>query len=117
MTANKALVAERGAELAQLIDEHGGALYYEAAVAGGIPAIKGLREGSWAVHAPAGCRATSACALTRSGSFGRSSSLSSSCSPFVLHSIFAAAARGRFAAFLSSDAYLRTCTAIQVHRL
>jgi len=45
VTANKALVAERGAELAQLIDEHGGALYYEAAVAGGIPAIKGLREG------------------------------------------------------------------------
>ena len=45
VTANKALVAERGAELARLIDEHGGALYYEAAVAGGIPAIKGLREG------------------------------------------------------------------------
>ncbi|MGB1160278.1 MAG: homoserine dehydrogenase [Alphaproteobacteria bacterium] len=45
VTANKALVAERGAELAALIAEHGGALYYEAAVAGGIPAIKGLREG------------------------------------------------------------------------
>ena len=45
VTANKALVAERGAELAALITEHGGALYYEAAVAGGIPAIKGLREG------------------------------------------------------------------------
>ena len=45
VTANKALVAERGAELSRLIDQHGGALYYEAAVAGGIPAIKGLREG------------------------------------------------------------------------
>ena len=45
VTANKALVAERGAELAALIQQHGGALYYEAAVAGGIPAIKGLREG------------------------------------------------------------------------
>jgi homoserine dehydrogenase len=45
ITANKALVAERGRELAELIDAHGGALYYEAAVAGGIPAIKGLREG------------------------------------------------------------------------
>ena len=45
VTANKALVAERGAELAALTAEHGGALYYEAAVAGGIPAIKGLREG------------------------------------------------------------------------
>ena len=45
VTANKALVAERGAELAALIEAHGGALYYEAAVAGGIPAIKGLREG------------------------------------------------------------------------
>ena len=45
VTANKALVAERGAELAALVAEHGGALYFEAAVAGGIPAIKGLREG------------------------------------------------------------------------
>ena len=45
VTANKALVAERGAELAALMAQHGGALYYEAAVAGGIPAIKGLREG------------------------------------------------------------------------
>ena len=34
VTANKALVAERGAELAALVAEHGGALYFEAAVAG-----------------------------------------------------------------------------------
>ena len=45
MTANKALVAVHGVELTQLVEKHGGKLYYEAAVAGGIPAIKMVREG------------------------------------------------------------------------
>ncbi|KAA2212639.1 homoserine dehydrogenase [Teichococcus oryzae] len=45
VTANKALLALRGAELARQAEEAGAALAYEAAVAGGIPAIKALREG------------------------------------------------------------------------
>ena len=45
VTANKALVAVHGVELTQLVEKHGGKLYYEAAVAGGIPAIKMVREG------------------------------------------------------------------------
>ena len=44
VTANKALLAHHGSELARLADTHGGALNFEAAVAGGIPAIKTLRE-------------------------------------------------------------------------
>lgn len=45
VTANKALVAVHGVELSNLVETHGGKLYYEAAVAGGIPAIKMVREG------------------------------------------------------------------------
>ncbi|MGX9963301.1 homoserine dehydrogenase [Roseomonas sp. F4] len=45
VTANKALLAIHGAELAELAEAKGVALSYEAAVAGGIPAIKALREG------------------------------------------------------------------------
>jgi homoserine dehydrogenase len=44
VTANKALLAEHGHHLAQLVDQHGGALAFEAAVAGGVPVIKVLRE-------------------------------------------------------------------------
>jgi homoserine dehydrogenase len=44
VTANKALMAARGNELAALAEESGVALRYEAAVAGGIPIIKTLRE-------------------------------------------------------------------------
>ncbi len=44
VTANKALLAEHGVELAKLAEEHGVALNFEAAVAGGIPIIKTLRE-------------------------------------------------------------------------
>ena len=44
VTANKALIASRGNELAALAEEKGVALRYEAAVAGGIPIIKTLRE-------------------------------------------------------------------------
>lgn len=44
VTANKALLAEHGVALAELAEEHGVALNFEAAVAGGIPVIKTLRE-------------------------------------------------------------------------
>jgi homoserine dehydrogenase len=45
VTANKALLAHRGAELARLADANGVVLAYEAAVAGGIPIVKALRDG------------------------------------------------------------------------
>jgi|TARA_R100000005_G_scaffold95984_1_gene79898 homoserine dehydrogenase len=45
VTANKALIAEHGNELFALAAEHNVAVRYEAAVAGGIPIIKALREG------------------------------------------------------------------------
>jgi homoserine dehydrogenase len=44
VTANKALLAEHGVKLAQIAEEKGVALNFEAAVAGGIPIIKTLRE-------------------------------------------------------------------------
>ena len=44
VTANKALLAHHGAELAALADDHGALLYFEAAVAGGIPIVKTMRE-------------------------------------------------------------------------
>ncbi|MGQ9780453.1 MAG: homoserine dehydrogenase [Bacillota bacterium] len=45
VTANKALIAARGRELFRLAREHGVDLLFEASVGGGIPIIKGLREG------------------------------------------------------------------------
>jgi len=45
VTANKAMIAHHGLELAEAAEQRGVALKYEAAVAGGIPVIKGLREG------------------------------------------------------------------------
>ena len=45
ITANKALLAHHGAALARAAEAKGVALNFEAAVAGGIPAIKVLREG------------------------------------------------------------------------
>ena len=45
ITANKAMLAHHGFELAQLAEKNGVTLAYEAAVAGGIPVIKALREG------------------------------------------------------------------------
>ncbi len=45
VTANKALLARHGAELAALAEEHGVTLGFEAAAAGGIPIVKALREG------------------------------------------------------------------------
>jgi homoserine dehydrogenase len=44
VTANKALLAHHGAELARLADARGVGLYFEAAVAGGIPIVKTMRE-------------------------------------------------------------------------
>jgi homoserine dehydrogenase len=46
VTANKAMIAHHGMELAGLAESAGVALKFEAAVAGGIPVIKGLREGA-----------------------------------------------------------------------
>jgi homoserine dehydrogenase len=46
VTANKAMVAEHGMELAALAEANHTSFHYEAAVAGGIPAIKGVREGA-----------------------------------------------------------------------
>jgi homoserine dehydrogenase len=45
VTANKALIAAHGVALAHLAEENQVALSFEAAVAGGIPIIKTLREG------------------------------------------------------------------------
>jgi homoserine dehydrogenase len=45
VTANKALMAHEGTRLAARAEENGITLSFEASVAGGIPVIKGLREG------------------------------------------------------------------------
>jgi homoserine dehydrogenase len=45
VTANKALLAVHGAEIAEMAESRGVPLAFEAAVAGGIPAIKAIREG------------------------------------------------------------------------
>lgn len=44
VTANKALLAARGTELARLARDQGVALAFEAAVAGGIPILRAIRE-------------------------------------------------------------------------
>ncbi|HWK66558.1 MAG TPA: homoserine dehydrogenase [Rhizobiaceae bacterium] len=44
VTANKALLAKHGVTLAEIAEEKGVLLNYEAAVAGGIPVIKTMRE-------------------------------------------------------------------------
>jgi homoserine dehydrogenase len=46
VTANKAMIAHHGLELAEAAERANTALKYEAAVAGGVPVIKGLREGA-----------------------------------------------------------------------
>ncbi|MFC3174893.1 homoserine dehydrogenase [Novosphingobium bradum] len=46
VTANKAMIAHHGLELAAKAESAKVALKFEAAVAGGIPVIKGLREGA-----------------------------------------------------------------------
>ena len=44
VTANKALLARHGASLARLAEQKGVSLKFEAAIAGGIPIVKALRE-------------------------------------------------------------------------
>ncbi|MEO9969498.1 MAG: homoserine dehydrogenase [Hyphomonadaceae bacterium] len=44
VTANKALIAEHGMELAKLADDNGADLLFEAAVAGGVPIVRALRD-------------------------------------------------------------------------
>jgi len=44
VTANKALLAEHGLELATLAEAHGVPMLFEAAVMGGVPAVKVVRE-------------------------------------------------------------------------
>ena len=45
VTANKALISHHGVALAELAEKSGAVLAFEAAVAGGIPIIKSLRDG------------------------------------------------------------------------
>ncbi len=45
VTANKKLLAEHGAELHRVAEEHQADILFEASVGGGIPIIKALREG------------------------------------------------------------------------
>jgi homoserine dehydrogenase len=45
VTANKAMIAAHGLELARLAEDNGAAMAFEAAVGGGIPVVKTLREG------------------------------------------------------------------------
>lgn len=45
ITANKAMLAHHGQMLAELAEENGACLRFEAAVAGGIPCVKALTEG------------------------------------------------------------------------
>ena len=45
VTANKALIAKHGVDFAKIAEENDCSLLYEAAVAGGIPIIKTIREG------------------------------------------------------------------------
>ena len=46
VTANKAMIAHHGLDLAQIAEAQDTPLKYEAAVAGGIPVIKAIREGA-----------------------------------------------------------------------
>lgn len=45
VTANKAMLAHHGFDMAEMADASGAALRFEAAVAGGIPCVKALGEG------------------------------------------------------------------------
>ncbi|MFZ4121972.1 MAG: homoserine dehydrogenase [Caulobacterales bacterium] len=44
VTANKALIAEHGLELAAIAEKSGASLLFEAAVAGGVPIVKVMKE-------------------------------------------------------------------------
>ena len=53
VTANKALLARHGAALAALAERSGVGLKFEAAICGGIPIVKALREGLISYEIPA----------------------------------------------------------------
>ncbi len=75
VTANKALLARHGAQLAAAAARHGRVLAYEAAVAGGVPVVKALREALVAnrIEALAGIlNGTSNFILTRMAATGAS---------------------------------------------
>jgi homoserine dehydrogenase len=50
VTANKALLAEKGEKLFKVAKNQGRQIFFEASVAGGVPVIKSLREGLIANH-------------------------------------------------------------------
>lgn len=45
VTANKKLIAQHGPRLSELARKHGGAIFFGASVAGGVPVIDALQEG------------------------------------------------------------------------
>lgn len=51
ITANKALIAAHGAELVAIAERTGGKLLFEAAVGGGVPMVKALRDSVAGCHA------------------------------------------------------------------
>ena len=64
VTANKALLARHGTALATAAEAAGVALNFEAAVAGGIPIVKALREGLRATGSTASTASSTAPAIT-----------------------------------------------------
>jgi len=50
VTANKALLAERGNEIFRTAEKYGRQIFFEASVGGGIPVIQALREGLVSNH-------------------------------------------------------------------
>ena len=74
VTANKALLAAHGSSLATLAEQHGVALNFEAAVAGGIPIVKTLREGLDGNRSRASTASSTAPAITSSPAWSRSGS-------------------------------------------
>ena len=57
VTANKAMLSAHGEHLAKLAEKHGKQLYFEAAIAGGVPVVKVVRESL------AGNRITGVCGI------------------------------------------------------
>lgn len=55
VTGNKALLAEHGADIFKVVEETGQPIYYEAAIAGGIPIIKTILESLVGNHIISAC--------------------------------------------------------------
>ena len=82
VTANKAMLARHGPELAAAAEASGVALRFEAAVAGGIPVVKALTEGlAGNAHHPADGGAERHLQLHPDPDGGRGRALRSRCSP------------------------------------